>query len=833
MDNEESQSLHVIPHQLCEFCRRLAEFYSQDIFWGDEAYQAIGKSIDQLNLQSVDASYAQPVAHHDSLADLEISAARGCHICALLCGTHSNNLQDHSLQLKPYFRLQNRFRFSCHELQLEMLASYNGVDEEIIGHVAMHNHSIEPKDIYCRDLVEQAMDSYGTEYQWCATTNCDEGYAMMDSWLRECIDCHEDCRLTFGRTRPSRLLDLNALNDQDIALVLTEEVGDQSYATLSYRWGTGACTKLTTLNLQQFKTHIILEALPKTIRDAIYVCRRLCMRYLWVDALCIIQEDGEDFALAISQMGSIYANCIFNIAASDSRDSESGCFRNRSPLQRNNCIVNTQGGVVMFFPRPYNYFQAKEEVEGSPLSYRGWVYQEQMLSPRTIHFLKDEVIWECRKGQKWFARGNIPKYQSSDLKKKITILTQDCPQHIQNSVFQFVWYSIISDYSRTEFSDFNDRLSALAGIAELSKRVFGYTISYGLITENILDGLLWHRKLWYDDQSYPDSGAKILDRIPSWTWLSKKLNVGYRDPSEPYKNVIQILVYSAFITRLPPATPFSSLNSLTEGLRLPDSFRIRCWVKGCQFVPFSQINDRHKAPESLLQWSLAPIMSKPNADLDTYIADMWRAIQLCAFDSGYLKWDATQPFLQCFRSLYQRFQRLKISGINMCIPDEQPSQTKGFFCILLKRIHGEETRPRTTLPPRTTVADFGLICEPIDSTKTTFRRLGYFHELVEQRMDHGSDLDGCIADLESRSPSVAYLQSFGFLPQKGNFPQFMHTPPLDRRDKGMAKVTGDTPNDSKSQERDKDDTVLQNLPELLEKLSIFRDDWEELEIELI
>lgn len=828
MDNNNSQSSHIIPHQLCRFCRRLAEFYSQDIFRNRESYHP-GPLGQQLDPEIVGTSYTEPLAHHDSLADLEQSAAQGCHICALYGGVQSKNLRAHSSQLKPYVRLKRREDRFCGWLDLEMVARsiYEESDEKSVCTIHMFDHPHDSRHICSAPLRE--IDSYGTKYQWCTTTDCEEGYEMMTSWLSNCLDSHKDCQTMTHQIKPSRLLDLKATNGDGIRLVLAEEVRAKPYATLSYRWGSSANIQLTTLNLHQFRSHVVLETLPRTIRDAIKICRRLSVRYLWVDALCIIQDDGNDLALVISQMGSIYANCLFTIAASDSTDAESGCFRARMPLQREDCIVSTKAGLVMFSVHKYRYDTVQDEIECLPLSSRGWVYQERMLSPRTIHFAADEVFWDCRHEQKWYnGVENSPVLESYALKRLFLVMTKECPQNIRIPVFQFVWSNIIYGYTGRRLSDENDRLSALAGIIELSTRIFGLTMSYGLVIEDILNALLWSRESYSDVWSFHSSSSSLLGPVPSWTWLSKLVRVEYHEPSAYYDDLFQILIRSACITKAPPVTPFSSIIALTNGLTQPDSIRIRCWIQACHLVPFV----RRSEPNPKLRWSLVPVTTKPNIPLGTYLADVWSSIARNDFFSNRVPWDQSLPFLQYLQSLYQRYQKLGISGYIYCQPDLQLSLCKSYPCLLIKRLHGREKYSTVyKLPIRTTVADFGLLCEPIDASKKLYRRVGYFHEMVEHTMTHEASVTTESLDVDRTNPALAYLAKFGI--QLVAINDHLSTPLLTNHDKDIVQAENEKVDETLSQGNITNEGQLLGLPELLKKLTLFQHGWEEQELELI
>lgn len=183
-----------------------------------------------------------------------------------------------------------------------------------------------------REVEAASREAYN--FRWSLSTSSRAGFRLIDRWLEQCLEDHESCSLEIGTHRPTRLLDLETgLCSGDMKLVLTRDLDRQPFATLSYRWGARKNVMLTREIHDGFRNQISVSMLPGTIRDAIQVCRGLSIRYLWVDALCIMQGDPDDFATEITRMGSIYDSSIFTIAATESIDSDSGLLRSRQSLQ--------------------------------------------------------------------------------------------------------------------------------------------------------------------------------------------------------------------------------------------------------------------------------------------------------------------------------------------------------------------------------------------------------------------------------------------------------------------------------------------------------------------
>ncbi|VTO87244.1 unnamed protein product [Fusarium graminearum] len=160
----------------------------------------------------------------------------------------------------------------------------------------------------------------------------------IDEWLTACTRSgkHRKCAsLESCTTRtsplPTRLIDVGTHNKDILRLIETREKCPRGskkplYLILSYRWGKGNQSARTTeLNIQQRKKQMALQDFPKTIQDAIKITRRMGIRYLWVDAVCIIQPDNDgetkDWLNESANMANYYSNAYCCISASNAEDS--------------------------------------------------------------------------------------------------------------------------------------------------------------------------------------------------------------------------------------------------------------------------------------------------------------------------------------------------------------------------------------------------------------------------------------------------------------------------------------------------------------------------------
>ncbi|KAI8944488.1 heterokaryon incompatibility protein-domain-containing protein [Xylaria longipes] len=125
-------------------------------------------------------------------------------------------------------------------------------------------------------------------------------------WLRKCIEEHDECGGGEEHLAPSRLIDTKPDETQNVKLVELENFACR-YVCLSHCWGSTKSIKTTKETLQERKERILWDTLCPTFQDAITVVRQLGLRYLWIDSLCIIQDDSNDWARESSKMAATYS----------------------------------------------------------------------------------------------------------------------------------------------------------------------------------------------------------------------------------------------------------------------------------------------------------------------------------------------------------------------------------------------------------------------------------------------------------------------------------------------------------------------------------------------
>jgi hypothetical protein len=168
--------------------------------------------------------------------------------------------------------------------------------------------------------------------------------------------------------------------------------------TLSHCWGTVEILKRQRQNLKSFYDLIPFDALPKTFKDAIEVTKSLRTRYLWIDSLCIIQDSTDDWQKEAAVMHLLYQNAYCNIAATGAKDGSYGCFFERNPNTFNATVVRLLWKMAesKLFAVVQQTRILQKRISDSPLLRRAWVLQERLLAQRVVHFVQDQVFFECR-----------------------------------------------------------------------------------------------------------------------------------------------------------------------------------------------------------------------------------------------------------------------------------------------------------------------------------------------------------------------------------------------------------------------------------------------------
>ncbi|KAK4106654.1 HET-domain-containing protein, partial [Parathielavia hyrcaniae] len=344
-------------------------------------------------------------------------------------------------------------------------------------------------------------------------------FATAKSWIEDCRCSHtETCPLNTNVALPSRLIDVgDATIAPDVRLRVTEQGDTGEYAALSYCWGGPQPVKATLGDLDSMKQRIALADLPRTLQDAVRLTRGIGQRYLWVDALCIIQDSDEDKKREIQRMDMIYKNAVVTIsAAAASAVSEGFLGRPPEPLPTLEWQLDVPdaGTHTLFISTLLDMYWPDD-----PLDRRGWVLQESYLSPRLLILSKQEPIWHCRAAKFTTAKGSYLEY--SGFRKRFPIRWPsdlEKPGHL-------LWAELVQHFTQRLLTIKEDRLNAVAGIAADLQRLWADEYLYGLWKHCFVQLLAW---LTVPPASLSSGGRS--SRAPTWSWASLDSPIYFHHP---------------------------------------------------------------------------------------------------------------------------------------------------------------------------------------------------------------------------------------------------------------------------------------------------------------
>jgi hypothetical protein len=350
-------------------------------------------------------------------------------------------------------------------------------------------------------------------------------------WLATCKSEHQNCGPYVDEDThflPTRLLEVGSPGQKSIKLVLSKDISYTSctdYVTLSYCWGTkrnAACT--TQENLIEQMRAIPTESLPRTIKDAVEVTRNFGVRYLWVDALCIIQvaaSENKDWQSELPNMGRIYHHSLFTIAASSGEHNEAGLFYRAEcsswPVQDYSLInepCSSNRRTLKATLPDWNIV-----LESSALSKRGWVLQERLSASRTLFLTAEGVFWQCNEAKASECETEL----TGETEKGYPTLQEisaDIKSSIGNTVSSKIvamsgWLKLLERYSRKVLTVPTYRLPALLGITADISRLSGVKLSMGTLNIHLIEGLDWCISCPSHERP-----ATRQPNIPTWCWAS-------------------------------------------------------------------------------------------------------------------------------------------------------------------------------------------------------------------------------------------------------------------------------------------------------------------------
>ncbi|EEU46705.1 uncharacterized protein NECHADRAFT_77345 [Fusarium vanettenii 77-13-4] len=300
--------------------------------------------------------------------------------------------------------------------------------------------------------------------------------------------------------------------------------------------------KTTIGSYGNFQDNIPAGGLCETIRQAARITYAIGVAYMWIDSLCIVQDDAEDWARESPKMvghpyshpssclsflqRDVYANAYLTISAS--AQGRNGCYPHKLTDSRHAKIIQGKNKMRLI-PQPSD--AAHWNMLNEPLQSRGWTLQERLLSHRVLYCSKLDYYWLCRETQECAAHSfasaffnctGIDPHEDilAGFLYDLPLLLPASAQPIQALV---LWYKMLLDYSVRLLTEPSDKLPAIEGITQRFKMWIKSDCLHGLWKSDLAYGLMWRRH-WasftqnrYDSSDY---NRLVRGRVPSWSWAN-------------------------------------------------------------------------------------------------------------------------------------------------------------------------------------------------------------------------------------------------------------------------------------------------------------------------
>jgi hypothetical protein len=501
-----------------------------------------------------------PPFRSSSIKQIRESVALGCHACSILW----NTMQDWDHDDEDFTDID------IYYLTAELDVGLSDPGSRIIDNLRLHmeissrgwlgpslhlsrvnsirKRVIEEENIWEIELADDANRMIGNAAtQCCSLVNVGQRIiTQISKWLTVCENDHECCRIKTAALPTSgahgfRLINVGDGSVAPVHLVHTDRLRHlPRYITLSHRWTEATkLTQLTWTNLDRHFTNIDTSQWPQVYKDAVTFTRQLRIQYLWVDSICIIQDARkdvlqQDWDKQSVLMDQIYANGVLNLASIEEKDGE-GFKTKRNLLSEFPCVLRGGAESDGFTTSSYLLCSSEDErnaVSNAPLSKRGWVYQERMLSRRTVHF-GCQIYWDCASlsaneafpsGYDIHEDGPYAEMTSLSIKRDLQWRAGLRHNRTDQTPLHVLWKKIVNTYTATELSNPNDRLVALRGIVNIicgQYNVPDVDYAAGMWRKNLPSMMVWRRDVDFEMAEVECAARRtLLHYFPSWSWAS-------------------------------------------------------------------------------------------------------------------------------------------------------------------------------------------------------------------------------------------------------------------------------------------------------------------------
>ncbi|KAH6621597.1 heterokaryon incompatibility protein-domain-containing protein [Chaetomium sp. MPI-SDFR-AT-0129] len=571
-----------------------------------------------------------------SLGKMRQAAKWGCEVCAILERGVGMYLRDVGDEVEVPGEVKREDSEEDEEKDVELQLDFNlaasrrSLEVVLIGRgVTLSFFASEPVTPYLTTLLPDL--PLGLPIP--PTTSSPVSLSWAQHQLAHCQTHHPTCRAFASAPLPSRVLDVlptddtksDSANPPPVRLHVSSPGESAPYLALSHCWGHRPFLRTLSGSLEEHQAGIVWERLPRSFQDAIEFTRRLGVRYLWIDSLCIVQDDVEDWRVEASRMAGVYqgAGVVLSAAKAEGAygglfagdeggegDDEGGGGREKvggkvyevefTPGEGNDSgseSVNgsSDGGSgaaaddgqqqekqTIFLRRalshPHRLLSPYHASASSlPIFTRGWVFQERFLSPRVLHFGRDELSFEC-------LEATVCQCSPAPVPASVREQQQAEGNTSEGSTadpLAICWRRLVADYTLLRLTHDGDIFPAVSGLARRMQEALLLNSDNrnndnknnnnpldlsnphylaGLWSPTLLHGdLLWHVDLPplgygpHNSPNIPDPtpatprwGPPQISRpnkwrAPSWSWASVRAPVGFVNVQEGVEPSCEVL----------------------------------------------------------------------------------------------------------------------------------------------------------------------------------------------------------------------------------------------------------------------------------------------------
>ncbi|KAK0737889.1 heterokaryon incompatibility protein-domain-containing protein [Schizothecium vesticola] len=376
------------------------------------------------------------------------------------------------------------------------------------------------------------------------TNGSEPSLQHLEKWLNRCRQHHQICGSGKPYT-PRRILELGDMHLPPSVRLHEPSPGEElEYLCLSYRWSATPTLQTLKANVDNHKLDIPWDHLPLAFQQLCAVASRLRLRYMWIDALCIIQDDEHDKVLDIAVMDSIYEAAVVTIVSAWASGPEQGLFGHLGDFSHREFPAKTEDSAsqTVCVRRELPHFENGK----LPCLTRGWIYQELFLSPRLAFFLGSEIVWQCQEHTEcqcspheqvgvW---GPDARFGSGRLRhlNGVRRAFQNQPSLSPSDAAAY-WWSHIEAYSSCQLTNPSDKLPAIQGLAaRMAPELRLGSYIAGVWENSLLIDLAWDA---------PHRGTRPAKwRAPTWSWASidgKVENQTHAADWTPHAAVTQVI----------------------------------------------------------------------------------------------------------------------------------------------------------------------------------------------------------------------------------------------------------------------------------------------------